>query len=317
MKYVLVTIALLISSMSAYFSVMGMLTIFPMQPEAIIGMAILLELAKISSAYWLHLHWQQLGKYLKYYLVTAAVALALITSLGVFSFLQNAHSSKVVQIENGAKKQVANIDIDIQSKQNEIDDIQTRIGLITNSITKSTELSKRKNDVDVVGSNSEAKLKELQKERQNKTAEINILEKQKLDYGATAKSEASEIGGLRYIADLLGVGGEHTSTIFCVVLSMFIDPLAISLLLASNVIPVAPLLNKPVRQSESSPVKRKYKVRRIAVHKPKTKPVQAKLKVKPKKNELKRIYIPRGATIVTRGRPPKNGYNIPKGALRN
>ena len=64
MTYLLLGSALLLSSIAAYFSIIGLSTIFPGSMLSIVVMAVGLELAKIIVAVWTH---QKLVKNIKAY----------------------------------------------------------------------------------------------------------------------------------------------------------------------------------------------------------------------------------------------------------
>ena len=68
MKYLLLGSALSLSSIAAYFSIIGLSTIFPGSILSIVIMAIALELAKIVVAVWTHQNWKKISRLTKFYL---------------------------------------------------------------------------------------------------------------------------------------------------------------------------------------------------------------------------------------------------------
>lgn len=91
MKYTILLSALSISLVSAYFSIIGLTTMFPAAFWSIVIMGSVLELGKLVSASWLHHNWKIAPKTLKVYLTTAVVVLIFITSMGIFGFLSKSH----------------------------------------------------------------------------------------------------------------------------------------------------------------------------------------------------------------------------------
>lgn len=83
--------AVTISLVAAYFSIIGLSTIFPGSVVAVIVMAGSLELGKLVGSVWLHKNWKEAPKYIRYYLLIAVVILSLITSMGIFGFLSKSH----------------------------------------------------------------------------------------------------------------------------------------------------------------------------------------------------------------------------------
>ena len=99
--------ALAISITGAYFSIIGLSTIFPGSKISVIIMGTVLEIAKIVTVLWLHRNWKQSAKILKFYFCSAVLILMGITSLGIFGYLSKAHIehqnsaiSEVIKIEN-------------------------------------------------------------------------------------------------------------------------------------------------------------------------------------------------------------------------
>ena len=83
--------ALSISCVGAYFSIIGLATIFPGSPTAVIIMGVVLEIGKLMAAVWLHRNWKQAGFLIKSYLCFAVFVLMGITSMGIFGFLSKSH----------------------------------------------------------------------------------------------------------------------------------------------------------------------------------------------------------------------------------
>ena len=83
--------ALSISGVAAYFSILGLATIFPGSPVSVIIMGIVLEIGKIIAAVWLHKNWKRAHFLIKTYLSFAILVLMGITSMGIFGFLSKSH----------------------------------------------------------------------------------------------------------------------------------------------------------------------------------------------------------------------------------
>ena len=107
---------IVISLVAAYFSIVGLATMFPGSKEAIIIMGAVLEVGKLVAAVWLHKNWEEAFGFLKYYLLIAVVILSGITSMGIFGFLSKSHVEHGASIE---KEQaiINQIDAKIYRKQ--------------------------------------------------------------------------------------------------------------------------------------------------------------------------------------------------------
>ena len=83
--------AVVLSAVSAYFSVTGIRIIFS---GAILGATLMgasLEFAKITSTVWLYAWWRKSSRLLKYYLIFAITVLILVSSIGIYGYLAKAY----------------------------------------------------------------------------------------------------------------------------------------------------------------------------------------------------------------------------------
>ncbi len=103
--------ALAISIVGAYFSIIGLSTIFVGSNLSVIIMGSFLEIGKVVTVLWLHKNWKKSGIMLKTYFIFAIVVLMGITSLGIFGFLSKSHlehqakaNTDIMLIETADKK---------------------------------------------------------------------------------------------------------------------------------------------------------------------------------------------------------------------
>lgn len=112
--------ALSISCIAAYFSIIGLSTIFPGSITSVIIMGTALEIGKIVAAVWLHRNWKSAPKLIKSYLFGAIIVLMGITSMGIFGFLSKSHiehqhtaektQAIVSQVDDKIKRELAYIE---------------------------------------------------------------------------------------------------------------------------------------------------------------------------------------------------------------
>ncbi len=112
MTYLVFFVALALSAVAAYYSIIGLVTIFAASvlPVAIMGST--LEVAKLVTASWLYRNWKTANFLLKSYFVFAVVVLMLITSMGIFGFLSKAH---IQQTSEAVQQQSVIVRIDEQT----------------------------------------------------------------------------------------------------------------------------------------------------------------------------------------------------------
>ena len=137
--------ALSLATVAAYFSIVGLTTIFPGAFWSIFIMGTTLEVGKLVTAVWLHRNWKKSQRLIKFYLTFSVVVLSLITSMGIFGFLSKSHieqesgsssiSSQISILDNKLNA----IEIKKQSTQNQIESINKQKQEDTDFILKMNE----------------------------------------------------------------------------------------------------------------------------------------------------------------------------------
>lgn len=130
-----------IAGIAAYFSVLGLATIFAGAFLGVVVMAGALEFGKIVTAAYLHLYWDRLN-YMKYYLTFSVVILMLITSLGIFGYLAKA-SSDTSYKTSVAQSELQKIDDQILRTENSISLIEDRMNSLGTSTIDVSESIKQ------------------------------------------------------------------------------------------------------------------------------------------------------------------------------
>lgn len=125
-------VALSISIVAAYYSIVGLSAIFAAALIPIIIMGTVLEIGKITTAIWLHLNWDTSPFLMKTYLTIATVVLMFITSMGIFGFLSKAHvEQNLVSSETAAL--LDSINFKIENNQQEITNYTSEIETLEQS----------------------------------------------------------------------------------------------------------------------------------------------------------------------------------------
>ena len=113
-------------AVAAYFSIVGLITIFPAAAMAILAMGVVLEIAKLVAASWVYQYWDRITILMKTYMVSAVLVLCLITSLGIFGFLSRAHIDQVaVYTDQDLNMEV--IEFRLESEKDKLQAYRTRI----------------------------------------------------------------------------------------------------------------------------------------------------------------------------------------------
>ena len=243
MHYLAIAVALGLSSIAAYFSVLGLAAIFSASAVSVAIMAIGLEATKVVTAVWLHLHWNKLSTFIRIYLCAAVLLLMAITSMGIFGFLSKAHIEYQVKVDTTVGYKLKLVDLRINRKETEITDLEVKIKKIDEPLNRMTELA---NGPITARAASRAtrradKARDVvllkKHERQN---ELTTLFEEKLLLQSDLTILEAEIGPIKYIADQVygkADKSEIETAVFWLILVLVIcfDPLAIALLLGTNI----------------------------------------------------------------------------------
>lgn len=311
-KYLLGLSALFLAGCGAFFSVKGIGLLFSGSFWASIIMASSLEFGKIMATSFLYRYWQKINKIMKIYLTIAVVFLMGITSLGIFGFLSQAFystksnidaiSSQVTLLEN--KKNTLNsqilanndrIKVLIDTRKNQENNLTKALDQsTTTTVTKSgglfgsdkqdTVIDKKSvelknqsiNSIQVNINNLESNIKELNQSNNNLVTEINTIDNQIIDLNRQVIK--SDIGTYKFIAQAFNTDVESVVKWFILVIVIVFDPLAVSLLLAYNIV-----INKRIKLDESNEYIKKEK----EPYHPKTNNIKIKENISPVERRIK------------------------------
>jgi hypothetical protein len=135
--------AVSISITAAYFSIIGLATMFPGSKEAIIIMGATLEIGKLVAAVWLHKEWHTAFKFIRNYLLIAVIVLSAITSMGIFGFLSRSHVEHEASIEK-EQAMLSQIEVKIQREK---DFINRKSELINKIESKESNVNNQGQDL--------------------------------------------------------------------------------------------------------------------------------------------------------------------------
>jgi hypothetical protein len=236
--YIALSIALSVSAVSGYYSIIGLTTIFSASFWPVVVMGCVLEAGKLVSASWLYRNWKTAPLFLKSYLTLAVVVLMLITSMGIFGFLSKAHIDQQINITTGNADKVLVINNKIDVETQTIKDIDLQISQIDNAVTKMTDKGQAQSSLNAA--DRQRKLRDdLTKQKNAHVDTLSKLKEEKIPLESSLKKMEAEVGPIKYIAQLLftDAGSENLErAIRGVILLLVIvfDPLAVVLLIAAN-----------------------------------------------------------------------------------
>lgn len=236
--YLQIAAALAVSAIAAWFSIVGLVAIFPGAATAIIAMGCALELAKIVTANTVFRKWKSLNRLFRTYFVGATLVLSMITSLGIFGYLSKAHIQHSVAVGTTADavalsdNQISIVQQTIASDRQvlqQMDDAVTRLLNDTATVRRAVNLRSSQS-----------------RERKKLVAELDTLNTRllTLQTDKTTKIQAErvanvDVGPLKYVASMVYGNNSESSTdrsarlLIGVLITVF-DPLALLLLVSAN-----------------------------------------------------------------------------------
>jgi hypothetical protein len=246
--------ALGLSGTAAYYSVVGLAVVFAGVAIPVIIMGAFLEISKIAIATYLHDKWKETYGVLKIYMTIALVTLSIITSLGIYGLLSTGFQENIAKLEIG-EKQVKNVEvkkkrfeeikIELTKEKTTLDGDITKLrdGLSNNTTTQTVDrrtgqLITRANNAN--RKSFENQLKEAQVRRDTISKKIDAFNDSitKLDVDILSMESkdvgGGELGTIKYLSELLGWDIKKTANFFILILIFVFDPLAITLVIATN-----------------------------------------------------------------------------------
>ena len=251
--FLIVFSALSLSVSAAFYSVSGLSKLFAGASLEVIIMAGSLEFAKLVTASLLYQYWDVINKTLRTYLSIAIIILVLITSMGIYGFLSAAYQetySKLSVVENQKGFIQQKIDFyqnDVTRYDTEIERISSNISTLSNAkastiqvrdtsvsggfrqTISTTELRMAQNRINI----EEENRKLAQSKRTIASDSLQKFQLQVLELNNNTEV-AGELGPLQYLSSLTGYSMDKIINVLLLIIIFVFDPLAISLVIASN-----------------------------------------------------------------------------------
>lgn len=239
---------MVIAGCAALFSVTGIATLFAGAFVSVAIMAGALELGKLVSASYLYRYWSLTPKSLKAYLMTGVTVLMFITSLGIYAYLSAAYAkvaaepARVMNEIAFVEARQTSLNDNITRYRTDIQSIDDRRGRVEGRLDNSLQDSVGGVSQRTVWTSSRNQIRELDALRTEtqQNLERAIAEKDSLELVKVQKRSAlnqdSKVGTFIYVAESMGVDLDDVVKYFILVIVLVFDPLAVSLILAYNVI---------------------------------------------------------------------------------
>jgi hypothetical protein len=242
LSYFTLFVALSLSAVAAWYSIIGLTAIFAAAVVPIIIMGGILEVAKITITVWLHEYWHRCRLLMKLYLVPAVVLLMIITSMGIFGFLSKAHLDQAVPTGD-VQAQVALLDEKIATQRDNIETARTALKQMDSQVNELLARSADDRGAERAVQIRRQQAREraaLQTDIARAQAEIAALNQQRAPVAAELRKVEAEVGPIKYIAALI-YGDDPDANLLekavrwvIILLVIVFDPLAIMMVLAAT-----------------------------------------------------------------------------------
>lgn len=284
--------AVILSFISAWFSISGIQTVFSGAVVAATLMGASLEISKITATLWLRSWWNKSIGPLKTYFVISVIILILISSIGIYAFLADAFTgqrAETAEIENRISRLEQRIETEqsrIQSSERALDQLDDAIdeyierGVVTSGLqAREDQREERESLRSDIRESEESideyrdELQEIQNERDSIRADVGPVE---------------YIAVLLYGSDIAEENFDNAVRIFIILLVIVFDPFAVLLMVAGNKA-IDETIQERKRQEEEQRKKEKRKQYRQNYQKKKQQ--KPKPPPAPPKKEGKKVTI--------------------------
>ena len=241
--------ALFVAGCAAYYSIIGISTLFSGSFVAAMIMSFSLELGKLTATSYLFRFWQKTQLYLRFYLITAVLILSLITSLGIFGYLSGAYQASAMENQVSEQK-ISTIESQREYSQSKIVDARKQIEQYT-KLRFQQEDRMNQSVTNLLIARNPIEMEQLQEqtkemidqnhtdiESQNQIIQNSTKDLENLD--SHISDIQSKIGGkkdmiiFKFVADAAHMSMNSAVKWFILLLISVFDPLALCLLLAYN-----------------------------------------------------------------------------------
>ncbi len=254
LSWLLLICALGLSSTAAYYSVVGLSIVFAGVATPVIIMGSFLEASKLVIATYLHNQWKKTYFGLKFYLTLSLIVLSIITSIGIYGLLSKGFQSNITKMEIDSKR-VANVEVKkdrfIETKQEyvvEKQNIDSDVSQLREALATGTQTQYKDRETgQIITVNSSKARKVFEKQLETALEDKNIistkiealndsitrLEISILDMEVD-NEVGNELGVIKAFSELTGWSLQAVANLFILILIFVFDPLAITLIIATN-----------------------------------------------------------------------------------
>jgi hypothetical protein len=225
--------AVALAGIAAYFSIRGMIVLFPGSPTAIVVMGVAMEAAKLVTVAFLAHQWRLLGRLSRAVLVALVAGLAAINAAGVYSQLVAAHFGDRISATSAVETEASTLAAKTEVQTQTVADLDRRIGLIDAAISEMVRRGRTAGALEAIG--AQRKLREaLVNQRRYEAETLAALKSEAGAVAAKSRQIEVEAAPIMYVAQLMGATTEQAIRLLILLMVMTCDPLALALTAAAS-----------------------------------------------------------------------------------
>lgn len=219
LQILLIIAALAVSCIAEFFSIYGLAHTIPFAMNSMIILGVSLGLSKLVVASFMYRYWDKLTLLFKTASITLMLSLMSLTSIGVFGYLHSAYQNGAIDGKEISQK------VELLTEQKT--QYEKQIVFIDNQIEKSPEkfVSKK---IELI--------KVLQKDRQNVVAKLEEVNTERNKLLNSQISTDAKLGPITFVAKAFGLPVENAIAYLIGLIMIVVDPLAIYLTVAFNIV---------------------------------------------------------------------------------
>jgi hypothetical protein len=226
-------VAVSLAGIAAYFSIRGMIVLFPGAPAAIVVMGVAMEAAKLVTVAFLAHQWRLLGGLSRAVLVTLVAGLAAINAAGVYSQLVAAHFGERVAATSAVETEAAALAARTEVQTQTVADLDRRVGQIDSAIAEMVKRGRTAGALEAIG--AQRKVREaLVSQRRHEAETLAALKSEAGAVAAKSRQIEVEAAPIMYVAQLLGATTEQAIRLLILLMVLTCDPLALALTAAAS-----------------------------------------------------------------------------------
>jgi hypothetical protein len=227
--------ALVLAVIAAWFSVRGMVVLFPGDPASALALGIGLETAKIVVVGFVAAFWARLAWFFRLSLMVLALGCEILNMSGVFGQLVLAHLQKGAITEANFERTDAEASGKIEVAQGKVADLDRRIATIDGMVDGASARGKSRQAANTRQDHQRERA-QLVSERDQARRELASLKASRSSGSAQHKVDEAESAPVVWAARMVGIDRDPEVIIRGIIalIVMCLDPLAIFLMAAVN-----------------------------------------------------------------------------------